>query len=137
VAAHPEFVSVLLDCLLPVARVSIADAREDLLKAAVQQIEEAGGDVIAVQTNVTDRRRVEKWVEETVSRYGRPDGAVNLAGVVGKTIGVTAVEDIDDDDWNFVLGVNLTGLMLHARAVEKNGGKRFDRQRGQCSWLDG
>lgn len=100
-------------------RVSIADVREALLKAAVQQIEEAGGDVIAVQTNVTDRRRVEKWVEETVSRYGRPDGAANLAGVVGKTIGVTAVEDIDDDDWNFVPGVNLTGLMLHARAVEK------------------
>jgi len=99
--------------------------QEDLLKAAVQQIEEAGGDVIAVQTNVTDRRKVEKWVEETVSRYGRLDGAANLAGVVGKTIGVTAVEDIDDDDWNFVLGVNLTGLMYSMRAqlkkMEANG----------------
>jgi NADP-dependent 3-hydroxy acid dehydrogenase YdfG len=52
------------------AKVSIADVQEDLLKAAVQRIEEAGGDVIAVQTNVTDRRQVEKWIEETVSRYG-------------------------------------------------------------------
>jgi NAD(P)-dependent dehydrogenase (short-subunit alcohol dehydrogenase family) len=107
------------------AKVSIADVQEDLLKEAVQQIEEAGGDVIAAQTNVTDRRQVEKWIEETVSRYGRLDGAANLAGVVGKTIGVTAVEDIDDDDWNFVLGVNLTGLMYCMRAqlkkMEANG----------------
>jgi hypothetical protein len=136
-AAHPEFVSVLLDCLLPVARVPIADVQEDLLKAALQQIEEAGGGVIAVQTNFTDRRQVEKWVEETVSRYGRPDGAANLAGVVGKTIGVMAVEDIDDDDWNFVLGEPDGPYVLPARAVEENGGEWFDRQRGQCSWLDG
>ena len=60
-----------------------------------------------------------------MSRYGRLDGAANLAGVVGNTIGVTAVEDIDDDDWNFVLGVNLTGLMYCMRAqlkkMEANG----------------
>jgi NAD(P)-dependent dehydrogenase (short-subunit alcohol dehydrogenase family) len=107
------------------AKVSIADVQQNLLKVAVEEIEKAGGEVIAVQTNVTDRRQVENWIEETVKKYGRLDGAANLAGVVGKNIGITSVENIDDDDWNFVLGVNLTGLMYCMRAqlekMEKNG----------------
>ena len=63
---------------------SIAELQKDLLKAAAQEIEDAGGETIAVQANVTDRQQVEDWIEETVTRLGRLDGAANLAGVVGK-----------------------------------------------------
>ena len=101
------------------ARVSIADVQEDLLSAAVREIEAAGGEAIAVKTDITDPKQVEHWIEETLRRYKRLDGAANLAGVVGKNIGVTAVEDIEDDDWNFVLSVNLTGLMYCMRAQIK------------------
>ena len=101
------------------ARVSIADVQEKLLDAAVRDIESAGGNAIAVKTNITDSKQVEKWMEETVTKYGKLNGAANLAGVVGKNIGITGVEDIDDDDWHFIIGVNLTGVMYCMRAQLK------------------
>jgi hypothetical protein len=55
--------------------------QEDPLGVAAQQIEEASGDVLAVQIKVTGHWKVEKWVEEIVEqiwmtwRYRKPCGS--------------------------------------------------------------
>ena len=98
------------------ASVSLADMQADALAKAVQSIEAAGGKALGTVTNVTDRKQVEHWIDATISKFGRLDGAANLAGVTGRNIGVTGVEDIEDDDWALVLAVNLTGVMYSMRA---------------------
>ena len=59
---------------------------------------------------------MESWINSTVEKHGKLDGAVNLAGVIGNQIGIANVEDIEDDDWDFILGVNLNGALNCMRA---------------------
>jgi len=101
------------------ATVAIADVQESLLSAAAKDIESAGGKVTSTIVNVRDRAAVESWISDTVTKYGRLDGGVNLAGVIGKQIGISNIEDIEDVDWDFVLGVNLNGVLNCMRAEIK------------------
>jgi NAD(P)-dependent dehydrogenase (short-subunit alcohol dehydrogenase family) len=101
------------------AIVAMADMQEGLLKEAVKEIETAGGEASPTVLNVRDRAAVESWISDTVSKYGKLDGAVNLAGVIGKQIGIANIEDIDDADWDFILGVNLNGVLNCMRAEIK------------------
>jgi NAD(P)-dependent dehydrogenase (short-subunit alcohol dehydrogenase family) len=45
-----------------------------------------------------------------VKEFGTLDGAANLAGVIPKTINIDRVEDLEYDDWAFVVDVNFTGV---------------------------
>ena len=98
------------------AKVAMSDVQESSLNLAVKSIKESGGEATGTVVNVRDRKAVESWISSTVSKYGKLDGAVNLAGVIGKQIGVANVEDIDDDEWDFILGVNMNGVLNCMRA---------------------
>jgi NAD(P)-dependent dehydrogenase (short-subunit alcohol dehydrogenase family) len=60
--------------------------------------------------DVRDASKVEEWITSTVEKHGRLDGAANLAGVIGPTVGVSNIEDIPYDEFNFILDVNLKGV---------------------------
>ncbi|KAM0329413.1 hypothetical protein ACHAQA_004720 [Verticillium albo-atrum] len=66
--------------------------------------------------DVSKRDEVEAWIGGIVAQFGRLDGAANIAGVIGKDHGIKAVADLDDAEWNKIIGVNLTGLMYCLRA---------------------
>lgn len=61
--------------------------------------------------NVRDRLAVQAWITQTVESLGPLDGAANLAGVMGSDAYKVATQDIDDKDWDFVMGVNLGGVL--------------------------
>ncbi|KAF4628147.1 hypothetical protein G7Y89_g10010 [Cudoniella acicularis] len=98
------------------AIVYIADIQEGPLNAAVESIKSLGGTISGTVVNVRLRASVESWISSVVSKHGKLDGAVNLAGVIGKQIGVANIEDIEEDDWDFVVGVNLGGVLNCLRA---------------------
>ena len=97
-------------------KLSMADVQEGPLKEAAAEIEKAGGTVMATVVNVTIRKQVEDWIKATVEKFGKIDGAANLAGVIGKQNNIASLQDIDDADWDFVLGVNTKGLLNCLRA---------------------
>ncbi|RDW61571.1 NAD(P)-binding Rossmann-fold containing protein-9 [Coleophoma crateriformis] len=101
------------------AKVSIADMQEGALQEAVKDIEAAGGIAMGTVVDVRDRKQVEDWISRTVEKYGKLDGAVNLAGVIGKQIGLANIEDIEDDDWKFIMDINLNGILNCMRAEIK------------------
>ena len=97
------------------AIVSLADVQESALKSLAIEIENAGGKVTFAVVDVRDRASVESWIKSTVDRFGRLDGSANLAGVIGKKF-MCNIEDIDDDEWDFVQAVNVKGILNCMRA---------------------
>ncbi|KAM0323939.1 hypothetical protein ACHAQA_008520 [Verticillium albo-atrum] len=109
------------------ARLSLADANAALLEEVKAELAAAhgAGNIHAKQVDVRDRAAVEAWIKEAVDTFGQLDGAANLAGVIGKQQNIASIADIDDDDWDFVMGVNVKGVLNSLRAqipVLKDGG---------------
>ncbi|KAF2648446.1 3-oxoacyl-reductase [Lophiostoma macrostomum CBS 122681] len=102
------------------AKVSMADVQEKTLYAARDEITSSGGEAFATIVDVSDENAVNAWISTTVEKYGRLDGAANLAGVLPKTFHTGTVQGQATEDWNFVLAVNLTGMMYCMRAQLQN-----------------
>ena len=62
------------------ASVVLAARDETAIAAIAAEIVEAGGQAIAVRTDVTDELAVERAVEAALATYGRLDAAFNNAG---------------------------------------------------------
>ncbi|KAL3462621.1 hypothetical protein BJX64DRAFT_276964 [Aspergillus heterothallicus] len=102
------------------AKLSIADLQQEALETVAQEIKAAGhGDVLVTKIDVRQPDAVESWIQETVKWGGRLDGAANLAGVIGKSIGLAGIKELDSDEWDFLMDVNLKGLMHCLRAELK------------------
>lgn len=93
------------------ATLALADNREEPLKAAAREIEKLGGKVSFTVVDTRRRKEVEEWTKKIVDEFGRLDGAANLAGVIGKSQGKKTIKEFDDDEeWDFILAVNVTGV---------------------------
>jgi NAD(P)-dependent dehydrogenase (short-subunit alcohol dehydrogenase family) len=95
-------------------KVSIADVSADALTKASKTLTEAKhpGEFITQVLDVRKPADVKSWIDKTVESYGKLDGAVNLAGVIPKSINIERVEDLNDEDWLFTIDVNLNGGMM-------------------------
>jgi NADPH:quinone reductase-like Zn-dependent oxidoreductase len=65
------------------AKLSIADLQQEALESVAK--------VLTTKVDVRQADAVEAWIQETVKWAGRIDGAANLAGVIGKSIGLAGV----------------------------------------------
>jgi NAD(P)-dependent dehydrogenase (short-subunit alcohol dehydrogenase family) len=95
------------------ARVVCAARGIEALGTVVEQIEQAGGQALAVPTDVADPVAVQALADAAERWYGRIDTWVNLAsvGVWGR------VEDITDAEFERVLRVNFLGSVYGVRAA--------------------
>jgi NAD(P)-dependent dehydrogenase (short-subunit alcohol dehydrogenase family) len=99
------------------ARVSIADVQDKVLQQAVLEIKAASptAEVITFEIDIRNSDSVVNWINETVKRFGRLDGAANIAGVFKATTGASIATE-DDANWDFMMDVNLKGVMHCLRA---------------------
>lgn len=74
----------------------------------IARIEDLGRKALYVHTDVTSSATVRAAVDQGVAHFGRLDFAHNNAGIGPPN----AVVDIDEDEWNRVIGTNLTGIFL-------------------------
>lgn len=103
------------------AHLSLADVNPDALAEKVAEIEKVStGKVFSTVVDVRKDEQVNSWIAKTVETFGKLDGAVNLAGVVPKGINKEGVEDMSNEDWHFVMDVNLHGVMYCMRAQLQN-----------------
>ena len=102
------------------ATLSLADLQEAALSQTASKILETyKTHVHTFVLDVRSREAVDSWIVGTVEKFGRLDGAANLAGVIGKSIGLNGIADTDEDEWSFIIAVNLTGVMHCMRAQMK------------------
>lgn len=87
---------------------------------AVARLRDAGGRAIAVEADVSKEADVARLFDETTQAFGRVDVLVANSGVQKDA----NVADMSLDDWNTVIGINLTGQFLCAREAVR----RFRRQ---------
>lgn len=90
------------------AKVALTYRNPDTLPPVLEQLRERcqdGGEVLATRVDVRVRADVDVWIAEVVGRWGRLDGAANLAGVIPRGIHVDRVEELVDEDWKEVLDV--------------------------------
>ncbi|KAH7202491.1 putative short chain dehydrogenase/ reductase [Fusarium oxysporum] len=101
------------------ATLSISDIQETALQSAASQIKLLGGPssmVLALRVDVTKRSEVDDWIQRTVVEFGGLHCAVNFAGVVDDHMGARNMSDQHDNDYDFVMGVNLLGTWNCMRA---------------------
>lgn len=101
------------------ATVCIADVDPKALEAAEAHFSSLKVPYMVTKVDVSKRAEVDKWIDEIVEKFGRLDGAANSAGIIGKHHGLRAVSELDDDEWDKIMAVNLTGMMYSMRAELK------------------
>ena len=95
--------------------ISLADdsAAVPALRVA-EEIAALGRRVLPLGVDVSLSYQVDDAVKHVLSEFGRVDILVNNAGIAGRTLPLT---DLEESDWNEVIGVNLTGVFLCCKAV--------------------
>jgi len=89
----------------------LADVEQQALERTTQALRDAGADVHAVATDVSKPDQV-KALAETLRHFGAVHVVCNNAGVGTETMpSWTGTLD----DWNWVLGVNLMGVIATDR----------------------
>jgi NAD(P)-dependent dehydrogenase (short-subunit alcohol dehydrogenase family) len=98
------------------ARAIIAEINEKKAADVSAEIMKAGGEALAVTTDVSDESSIREMIEIVEDEYGRIDVLVNNAGIFS-TLEMRPFDQIPLDEWERVLRVNLTGPFLCTRAV--------------------
>jgi len=95
------------------ASVVIADVNEESASAVKNEIEAGGGRAMAIRTDVSNENSVQAMAKESLAELGRVDILVNNAGIFP----TSSVEEMSEEDWDRVIGTNLVGAFLCAKAV--------------------
>jgi gluconate 5-dehydrogenase len=91
------------------ADVVIADIDKDHLDETEGVLRTRGRKVLKVFADVSSPKDVARMLDETASRFGQLNIAVNNAGIITKP---ARFHEMPPEDWNKVVSVNLTGVFL-------------------------
>lgn len=95
------------------ARVVAAGRRKQNLDELVKEIQSRDGHALAVQTDVSDQKQVERLIKRSLGEFGQIDTLVNNAGV-----GMAArFADQSIEDFKRVMDVNFWGAVYASKAV--------------------
>ncbi len=95
------------------ARVGCLDVNLEAAADAVAAIVAAGGTALALEADVRSKEAVTRAVDAVTGAFGRLDHLVNNAGVVT----MTAFADLTEEEWDYVVDVNLKGYFLVSQAA--------------------
>ncbi len=84
------------------------------ISSTVEEIENAGGEAVALLADISDERQMAEAVRRLVARFGRLDVVVANAGINGVW---APIDDLTLAEWNDTISVNLTGTFLTIRTT--------------------
>ena len=97
------------------AAVVITARREAALKQVADEIEQAGGTVMAVSTDISKPEDPEKLMQAVMDRFGKIDILVNNAGILEE--GLKPIDRFSDEDLDRIVETNQKGTMRCMRAA--------------------
>ncbi len=102
------------------ARVAVLDLKEDLARSVAESI-----DGVGIQCDVSTASSVDKAIGEVRRKLGPIEILVNNAGIAGRTLPLT---ELNEQDLDHVYAVNLRGVFLTCKAVI---GEMLERKYGR------
>lgn len=105
------------------AKLILTDVNTEKGEKLVETIKKDGGEAVFLKADVSRPEASKETVNLALEKYGHLDIAVNNAGIGGATV---PVGEYEPDEWNRVLGINLSGVFYGMRyqipAMLKAGG---------------
>jgi NAD(P)-dependent dehydrogenase (short-subunit alcohol dehydrogenase family) len=98
--------------------------RIDQVSAAAAEIEKRGRKTLQVASDVSDRASLQHLLDQCLQSFGKVDILVNSAGRTKRA----PTLDFSEEDWNEILGTNLTGTL---RACQVFGRHMLERGYGR------
>ena len=98
------------------ASVACADLDHDAAKATAETIVAAGGRAMDVAVDVADEASVATMMDAATAAYGRLDSIFCNAGISGY---YHRIDQVDLAQWQHVMDINLTGVMLCAKYASR------------------
>jgi NAD(P)-dependent dehydrogenase (short-subunit alcohol dehydrogenase family) len=102
--------------LLASAHVVLCDLNETALETTYNELK-THGKCIAIKLDVSSSSSVQELFDKTISHLGKIDILINNAGITDKFDGAA---DCEEDLWNKVLAINLTGPYLTTKLAVKH-----------------
>jgi acetoacetyl-CoA reductase len=99
-------------------------SRKELAEKMVAEINEIGGEAIAVQADVSNKDEASSLVQEAIDHFGRLDILVNNAGITRDS----TFKKLSEEDWRKVIDVNLNSVYNNTSValphlLESDGGR--------------
>lgn len=85
----------------------------DELKSLKKEVEDLGSEALVFAGDVRDDEAVQRAVDGTIEKFGTIDILFNNAGICA----YAEVDKMTNDEWDSMIGINLTGPMKVTRAV--------------------
>lgn len=95
----------------------LADIEEPPLAELVDELADAGTEVIGVPTDVSDAASMDQLGASAFDRFERVNVVCNNAGVSGSS---APVAELSSADWEWVIGVNLMGVVHGHRVFQSH-----------------
>ncbi len=97
------------------AKIVVSDISLEECQKVVEEIENQGGEALAVKCDVSKKAEVEEMVKKTIEKFGKVDILVNNAGIAQ----FKPFLELSEEDWDKTLDINLKGYFLCAQAAAK------------------
>lgn len=83
------------------------------LKSLKKEVEDLGSEALVFSGDVRDDEAIQRAVDGTIEKFGAIDILFNNAGICA----YAEVDKMTNDEWDSMIGINLTGPMKVTRAV--------------------
>ena len=112
------------------AKLLVTDIDEEGAEKTAEEIRDAGGEALALRTDVSREKDVAEMIRAAMEEFGGLDVLFNNAGVgysAADQLTMASVVDTPEEDWDSTLAINLKGVAMgckHAipEMVENGGG---------------
>ena len=102
---------------------------DEAAQEVIDEIKRNGGNAIALKADVSKEAEVQAMFKEMFKAFGTIDILVNNAGLQRDA----PLDQMTLEQWNTVIGVNLTGLFLNAREAVREFKRRGVRKDISCA----
>ena len=91
------------------AKVAMCDTNENLLAKVARELDPTLKSVLYETVDVTNRDAIRRFIQTVKDTFGDIHGVANNAGVAGRELGTHDLWDITDQEYDFVMDVNVRG----------------------------
>lgn len=93
-------------------RVAVCDLQTEACDETLEQVRSFGGEALAVSADVRDIDQLRRFADRVAESWGGVDLLINNAGVAGGG----PFQDVDLEDWDWLLDINLMGVVRGCKA---------------------